>query len=420
MKIAFVYMNTEKNIGRGAGYIAGAVLEAGHALTFFDIKYTPVDKIIENIVKSDFDILMISTMTLLFPMAAKLVEQVKKRKKISVLLGGLHPTIIGPRLLKKYPKIDYLCIGEGESMVKDFLHHFGKSSLTGVKNLAFRVGKKVHCNPLRPPENLASSPLFPWHLFHKNSVVLSNGLLYTNATRGCPFSCSYCCNGIYLEKYGKEYIRTRPIAHVIAELKFLKENYNPRLFYFGDEMIFCDKRYALDLFTAMKEEKIGIPYGFMVRAEYMTPNTVKVLGKTNCKYVAMGIECGDEEFRRKYLKRNTSNEVIERSFQLCREAGIYTSSFNMIGYPFKEDKKLTESTIRINQKIKPDWVQVTIFHPFPGTELYNHCVKEELLDKERIGTTRYYKESVLKGYSLAGERVRIHKLLNGKRGFQPV
>ena len=34
-----------------------------------------------------------------------------------VLAGGVHPTIIGKKLLEEHEEIDYLCIGEGETMV---------------------------------------------------------------------------------------------------------------------------------------------------------------------------------------------------------------------------------------------------------------------------------------------------------------
>ena len=419
MKVAFAYMNTERNIGRGAGYVAGAVLEAGHDLTFFDTRYSSIKSIVKMIIKGNFDVLMISSMTLLLPMAISLAEQIKKERKIPVLLGGIHSIIAGPRLLKKYPKIDYLCIGEGESMVKDFLDNLGKDSLHEVKNLAFRVGKSIGHNTLLPPEDLSLSPVFPWHLFNRKSVVLSNGLLYVNATRGCPFNCSYCCNGVYLEKYGNEYIRTRPIEQVVTELNFLKNEYNPRLFYFGDEMILYNKRYVLDLFATIKE-KIDLPYGFMARAEYVNSTLVKELKKTGCRYVAMGIECGDESFRREHLNRKDSNEKIEESFRLCKEAGIFTSSFNMIGYPFENDEELTKATIKLNQKIEPDWSQVTIFYPFMGTRLCKYCVENDLFDKNRTNTTRYYKESVLKGHNLSADRIRIQKLLNGNKGFQPI
>lgn len=418
MRTALVYMNTDYNVGRGAGYIAGAVLRAGHELDFFDTVYTPPDKIAATVVAGRYDVLMISAMTQLFPQALSLISAVKQRRDIVVLAGGIHPTIMGADLLQQYPQIDYLCIGEGESMVVDFLNHLGTEALYTVPNLVFRRQGEVCANQVRPPEDLSSGPPFPWHLFPPSSVIQkSPPFLYVTATRGCPYNCSYCCNGIYLKQYGKGYIRYRPTDQVLAELTDLKKRYNPQLFYFGDEMILADPNYARELFHRIESE-LAVPYGCMLRVEHVTPEITGLLKKTGCRYVGMGIECGDEVFRRKQLLRFMSNAELETGFGLLQAAGIFTTSFNMIGFPFEDDERLTEATVRLNQKIKPDFAQVTIFYPFPGTKLYDHCVHHDLIDPEKMAAqARYHNESVLRGASLNARRDQVASLLN-PHGFQ--
>ena len=53
----------------------------------------------------------------------------KSQRKIPTLVGGIHPTIIGSKLLDQYPEIDFLCLGEGESMVAEFVERFGTDAL---------------------------------------------------------------------------------------------------------------------------------------------------------------------------------------------------------------------------------------------------------------------------------------------------
>jgi len=411
-------MNTDYNVGRGAGYIAGAVLEAGHELDFFDTAYTSPDEIAQSVISGSYDVLMVSSMTQLFPQAVKLIAAVKQRKAIVVLVGGIHPTIMGTDLLKDHPEIDFLCIGEGESTVVDFLNYLGTDAIYSVSNLVYRKQGRIRANQVRAPENLHASPPFPWHLFPSRSVVQETPpFLYVTATRGCPYNCSYCCNGIYLKQYGKSYIRYRPTDQVIAELADLKKRYAPQLFYFGDEMILADANYARELFHRIQSE-LAVPYGCMLRVEHVTPEITDLLRKTGCRYVGMGIECGDEEFRRKHLLRFMSNAELEAGFGLLQAAGIFTTSFNMIGYPFEKDDRLTEATIRLNQKIKPDFAQVTIFYPFPGTKLYDHCVRHDLIDPDKMAAqARYHNESVLRGVSLGARRDQVASLLN-PHGFQ--
>ncbi len=418
MNVALVFMNDTPVIGRGAGYIAGALLAAGYPVSFFDSYYDAIGIIAAKVIDGSYDILMISAMTMNFPMALTLIHEVKKSKNMPVLVGGIHPTITGASLLDRYPEIDYLCIGEGESMVKDFLRHYATDALFDVQNLCYRKNGTTYSNQVRPPEDLSTLPEFPWHFFRKESIVgTDGGLLYVTASRGCPYNCTYCCNGIYLKYYGKKYIRFRPIDRVIEELQLLKKAYHPHLFYFGDEMILADRDNAMELFSNVKN-KVDVPYGLMARVEYVTPEIAGHLKKTGCKYVAMGIECGDDHFRREHLNRFHSNEQIELAFSLLRKAGIFRASFNIIGYPFDNDDALTRETIRLNKRVKPDYAYFTIFYPFPGTKLYDRCIELDLLDKERIEKTRqYYEESVLKNVSLKKKCDRITRSNNSAIPF---
>jgi radical SAM superfamily enzyme YgiQ (UPF0313 family) len=124
----------------------------------------------------------------------------------------------------------------------------------------------------------------------------------------------------------------------------------------------------------------------------------------------MGIECGDEEFRKTFLNRYMSNEKIKTAFKLCRENNIFTTSFNIIGYPVENDNELTEKTIKFNQEVKPSFSQVTIFYPFVGTKLYDYCIERNLIEESK--TTQYYNESVIKGKKVLSKMKQMNKLLN--------
>lgn len=418
LRVAFIYLNNECNVGRGAGYVAASVMRAGHSLTFFDTCHTPLDVVADRVSTGRYDLLMLSSMTMLFPEAIELARKVKARRPIPVLLGGVHPTIEGGALLEQHPELDYLCMGEGESAVADVLRNWGRPGLQQVENLVWRDGTKVRANPVRCAEDLSALPAFPWHFFPDEAVVQGGqGFLYVHATRGCPFNCTYCCNQAYLDLYGGEYIRFRPATEVVAELDMLQRCYRPKLFYFGDEMILSKPAYATELFESIKNE-LCVPYGCMARVEYMRPETVDLLRRTGCCYLGMGVECGDETFRREKLKRRMSNSQIEHAFDLVREAGIFATSFNMIGYPFVYDEKLTQASVALNERLKPNFVQWSIFYPFPGTELAAYCKEKDLVDPKKVqGTRHYFEDSVLRGRSLKRVRADLERQFN-PHGFK--
>jgi anaerobic magnesium-protoporphyrin IX monomethyl ester cyclase len=416
MKVAFVQLSTG-GIMRGPGFVAASIIRAGHDLKLFDSYDTPIATITKQILRQDFDILMISSMTIDFHLAIDLIRRVKSKIQVPILFGGVHATLAGKQVLQEYPEIDYACIGEGESMVVDFLDHFGLSSLHQVHNLVYRHEGAVIANPVRPPEDLTKLPVFPWHFYKKNRVVPSDGFLYVTATRGCPYRCSYCSNAQYLEYYGTSYLRTRPLEQVKDELRYLHQTYQPRLFYFADEMMLSDFKYAEELFWMIKHE-FNTPYGFMARVEHITPDLVKLATETGCKYVGMGVECGNEDFRKKVLNRRMSNQQIIEAFRLLKEADIFVTSYNMIGFPAANDAFLTEETIRLNQKLKPNFMQISIFYPFPGSFIYEQCISADLIDPEKARiATNYYDESILRGVSLRQRRQEIDTLFNPVRNW---
>lgn len=407
MKIAFLSMDPKGAPVRGAGYVAASI-PSEHKVLFYcmmnpktDNKYKDLPEILA---KENIDIVMVSTTTTLYLDACKIIKNIKDIQDVYVLMGGVHPTVVGPDLLKSNSDIDYLCIGEGENFVKDFVDNFGKDSLLKIDNLAYIKNGEVYSNPIRPPQDLSKLPKFPWESFHR--VITTEGLLSVTATRGCPYTCSYCCNTNFLKMYGKKYIRYRPVDDVIKELLYLKNKYKIKRLTFGDEMIFSDIKYTKELFEKLKD-KINLPYRCMSRVEHINEELIDLLKRTGCTGILMGVECGDEEFRRKYLHRFMSNDIIIKAFDLLNKAGIWTLSFNMIGFPFDYDDELTKKTVKLNKRLKAKCVQVTWFYPFPSTKLYDYCIDNNLIDKNNT-LLSYHKGSSLKMHKNKKSSFKTH------------
>jgi len=398
MKIAIVYMDPKGAPEKGAGYIMMSIPKE-HKVTLYNVnKQLPA-----VIAGSDYDLLMVSTATTMYPTAASFIKKTKALCDVPVLMGGIHPTIMGAKLLQENPNIDYLCIGEGEIFVKEFLENYGKESLFDINNLAYIKNGDVISNPLNDPGDMAKLPPFPWKEFVR--PVDPRGLMTITATRGCPHSCTYCCNSSYLKIYGKKYLRFRPVDDVIDEIKYLKKNFNFKVVSFGDEMIFFNKKYVTELFNRIKTE-LNVSYGCMGRVESINEEMTQLLKSTGCKYVSMGVECGDEEFRKKRLKRFMSNDQIKKAFRLLKSVGIQTISFNMVGWPWPEiDDKLTQSTIDLNRELSPNVTQVTWFYPLPGTELHDYCVAHDLINYQKV-IRSYHESSIIKGYE--NKKISFH------------
>ena len=389
MRTALVFLNIEKHVTRGAGYIASSVLAAGHDLDYLDMAYETLDEIIARVLIEQYDILLISASSLFMDEANRLATEVKRVADIPILLGGVHAIIAKDEILKNCPAIDYICVGEGEEFIVEFLDVFALGGdVKQVENLGYRLeDTSIVINPIRSATNLDKLPPFRYDLFHTEAIVQEYpkpGFCYVWATRGCPYRCTYCSNTSYLDLYRKNYLRVRNVDATIAELIHVRDNYPVKFFYFGDEMILFDKAKVAELFHRVKSE-VGMSFGCMIRVEAVTPDIVELFRETGCRYVAMGVECGDEKFRKEFLNRRTTNDQIFTAFKSLKTIeGMTLTSFNMTGYPVPYDDELTKISRNFNSTLGADIHQWSTFYPFPGTKLYDYCIEHNLIDHEKV------------------------------------
>jgi len=117
-----------------------------------------------------------------------------------------------------------------------------------------------------------------------------------------------------------------------------------------------------------------IPFWFNTRPETISAGVVKKLEDINCFRMGIGLEHGNEAFRRTVLNRRVSDEKIVAACKIVENSKITYSVNNIIGFP-GETRDLVFDTIKLNRRIRPDTVGTFVFTPYKGTELYDHCVK---------------------------------------------
>ena len=169
--------------------------------------------------------------------------------------------------------------------------------------------------------------------------------------------------------------------------------YPSRILNFDDDTFFKNEKW---LFNFLDEYKkiTKIPFNCNTRPETLTEEICKKLKEANCNSVSIGIESGSEQLRKKILKRHMSNKAIIKAFRMLKKYKIKSSSFNMVGFPGETYKDYLE-TVKLNRKIKPDMMQISIFYPYKGTELGDLAFKRGYVQKGNIFTHSYFSKSIL-------------------------
>jgi radical SAM superfamily enzyme YgiQ (UPF0313 family) len=121
-------------------------------------------------------------------------------------------------------------------------------------------------------------------------------------------------------------------------------------------------------FTGLYKERIGKKYVCNLRVELINEKMVEVLAASGCYLITIGVECGNEEYRTKYLNRTMKNDHIVKVSHLLKNAGIIVNSYNLIGLPY-ETPGLSLETIKLNARMYTDNIVISFFTPYPKTRL---------------------------------------------------
>ncbi|MHB8132426.1 MAG: B12-binding domain-containing radical SAM protein, partial [Mobilitalea sp.] len=276
--------------------------------------------------------------------------------------------------------VDYLVLGEGEEVFKNLLDHIdNKNDLKNIAGLVFKENSAIIYTGMPPHiENLDGLPFPARNLvpYKKYTSLLSKGENFTTifTSRGCPFRCSFCAR----PHLGKRF-RARSADNVVDELEECVEmGINEFLFY--DDTFTVQKKRVLDICNEITKRKLDIGWDIRARVDTVDEEIIKHLKKAGCKGIHYGVESGSDKVL-KALKKDINLEQVAQTFKLTRKYDIPILAYFMIGNP-SETRDDIDKTFELMRKLKPDYVHLTIFIPFPGTQIYANGLKSGLIKED--------------------------------------
>jgi len=393
MKILFIFPIPPKkyvfvDFQQGIGILSALLKQAGHETSLLVIDNLDKKRISKKIKKFNPDIISLSFTTDQRNITKDIVNYIHNKYNLFVLVGGVHPTIC-PNDVIKFKGVDAICIGEGEGALIEFVKALeNKKDYSKIKNIWVKKNGEIIKNSIRPLiQNLDSLPFADRELFDYQKLLNIDHRADFTAGRGCPYQCSYCINHqlIKLYKDKGKYIRIRSVDNVFDEISQVLNKYkNIESICFQDDTFTINKKWLKE-FCEKYPKKFKLPLICNTRANLIDEETVDILKKARCTEIRMGVEHGNEYIRNNIMRRNMCNDEIINAFRIVKKAGIKAWAFNMIGLPFETEETIKE-TIELNKKIKPNKVFISIFYPYPSTELYDLCKKNKWLTNINVNT----------------------------------
>jgi len=306
---------------------------------------------------------------------------------IFVIVGGVY-CILNPEHVIQNKRINAICVGEGEKRFVKLCEDIKNDKLDyNTDNFWFNKNSKVIKNPPSPLTDINDIVFQNWTCWEKppRSYKIMNGKIRRTAmielSRGCHHNCSFCANSVLNSIFKKNY-RERTIDNFIAEINYLNNKYELNFIYIVDENFLATSKKRFDEFIE-KYEKIKIPFWIETRPELITTEKIKKLKSVGLEVLNIGIEQGDNEFRKKILNRRVKDEYIIKSVKICREENVRIGANIIIGFP-TETRKDIFKTINLVRQSSPNFSIMHLFQPYAKTALKQRCLEMKLINKDYI------------------------------------
>ncbi len=349
--------------------------------------FDPWPEMEKKLLSTKPDIIGVNIFSSGYNWARKLTDNIRRiYPDIKIIAGGPHATVTPKTVLEKDGEFDGVMVGESEIAWQQLLERYsdGDDKLPDdIKGLWVRKngaiiengwGKlETDLDSLPFPAKDLFAPYFP--IKHTYNII---------ATRGCPYSCSFCQNSAFKKQYGKDWsgLRARSPENLIDELKQAKSLYGIRFVHFIDDCFTTDKHWLAEFLPRYKKE-VGLPFSCINHPATIDEERSILLKDSGCHSVVIGVQSWDAQTRKGLYGRGESNEQIRNALKIASSKGLRVIVNHINNHPGETlDDLETAASEYANHKL----MRIATFHLtyFPGTDLTEHALNSGWINPERL------------------------------------
>jgi radical SAM superfamily enzyme YgiQ (UPF0313 family) len=315
----------------------------------------------------------------------ELAKGVRRAAKIPVVILGSQVTYT-PGEIFAGDNVDAVVRGEPEETVRDLARCVrDKRAFAGTAGITWQhgdgasQGEIVHEPEREKIKDLDALPMPARHLLDNASYHfpgIDGAVTTVKSSRGCPLDCSFCG---YTLAQGLRF-RFRSPENVLAELEDIVRNHGVRHVVFRDPIFTTQKPRVHAICDGIIERKLNIQWQCETAVKTLDRPLLEKMALAGCTHISLGVESGNAEIQKKHCgSKLLDHDKCVQIFRDCREVGIETRAFCMIGFP-EETEAMVEETIRLVERCDPDQVQFCAVTAYPGTPLYKMLRGEREFD----------------------------------------
>lgn len=333
---------------------------------------------------------------------SRVVEVLRKAAAVPLVCGGAFASLVPDYFLDR--GADYVIRGDGERplcLLADRLTE--GASVEDIPSLShWRAGEKVH-HPVGgvlkeidgygiPVVNSPNACFIHQDRLTEGDPQRGTRRYEVIASRGCPFTCSYCsCAPLRrLMPKGTPAVRIRSVESVMEELRAAKAACPQMMMvHFYDE-IFPNTPGWVDAFAEAYAREIGLPFTIWAHPKTIDETVLRKLRRVGLTEVIMGIQSGSDRVRREIFHRYESREEIIQATETISRAGVPWVSYDfMLRHPFESLEDLKETYFLVKDLQPPFKLQLHGLNFLPGTDIVPLAIQRGIYTREELDRIMY-------------------------------
>jgi anaerobic magnesium-protoporphyrin IX monomethyl ester cyclase len=328
----------------------------------------------------------------------------RKNKKVPIVWGGIHSTI-KPLQTIQNPLVDIVVRGQGEETFHELVKTLEKGDdLKNIRGIVYKNKGKIIENLIRPAKDINEFPDLPYHLLDDNIEKYIKPNFYVNrylpiiTSEGCPFKCAFCY--LAMSEFKKSW-QAYPAKRVLDQIEYLVKKYNLTGVDIRDANFFVDKKRARDIFQGLIDRKLNhiALSGINGRVDQLIrydDEFWKLMERAGVREILVGAESGDQSMLDLIGKGLRVEDILACEKKATNYNINIINSF-MTGFPpadnnlklrkkvlKKELNKTVELIVQIFNTNPLASILMFFYTPYPGTPLYELCLKQGFKDPESL------------------------------------
>lgn len=283
---------------------------------------------------------------------------------VPIWLGGPEVSFDAGQILKDYPMLTGIMVGEGEVTFSTLLQYYNghcsqENKLSDMDGIIYRDGTDIFVSKERTLTNMDDLPFL-----YSNLDAFENRIIYYESARGCPYRCSYCLSSI------DKTVRFRNVETVKKELQFFLDN-KVKQVKFIDRTFNCNHERTMEIWNYIHQNDNGVTnFHFEISADILQDKELELLKQMRPGLVQLeiGVQSTNADTL-KEINRYADIDMIRKTVKKIQDGKNVHVHLDLIaGLPYEDYDSFKKSFNEVYE-MEPQQLQLGFLKVLKGSPM---------------------------------------------------